>query len=136
MEFTKSLLRITPTSYRVYFTLIRATYCLSMILSLSLLKNGFDFFLLAASLTGALMLGGQFYLTIVSEKLLKQKNFLGFLIIMLLNALLIPSLFFPLGIYGVYLFLSADCRERFLSEVSPEWMDGIYEQYDKLVKPV
>lgn len=134
MEFLKD----TQKLLRAYFSLLKISYILSAFMALSLLFFGgeFHWFMLGEMIAALFFLGAQFYGSRKAHYLINKASYIGLLLAFVLNSLLLSSLFFPLGLAGLYVLLRKDTRNLFPPEKNPDWLNRFYAWMDQLLSDI
>ena len=70
-----------------------------------------------------------------ANKLIKENKTLGFIITIILAVMMVPSVMFPVGLFGLYSVLNRRFREKFFLENRPLWLDACFSQVEKLTAP-
>jgi hypothetical protein len=117
--------------FKIHFMLMKIAYVLSALMLVQLAFEGFNWLIAATVMSGLMMLTLQFFLLIKAEKLLAEKNYLGFLIAIGLTLLYLPSLFFPLSLFGLYTLLNKEFRQAQMEDI-PVWMNDCFVKLDSL----
>jgi hypothetical protein len=118
--------------YTWHFLLLKLFYGVSALLILVGAVSSFDVFTMVVSSLGLIILGAQFWGLLKAEKLLQDKNLFGYYIVLGLTLLILPSMAFPLSIFGLYSLLHPDFRRAHLGEV-PEVLHGLFQKVDALI---
>lgn len=114
--------------FKGYFLLLKISYLISTGLLLGLFSrelSGIPFLIF-----GLAMLGGEFAAAIFAERLIKEDNQLGLFIGLVLALMTTFSMFFPIGLFGLYSLLNKDFRNDYLLSDRPQWLISLYERLD------
>lgn len=119
---------------KFYFLSVKICYLIGVMVALSLFSEGFHWMLLGIISSAIAFAGLQFFLLTKAEKWMNDKNYLGWLVTFCLNALLLPSFYFPVGLAGVYVLLHPKTRAIFPPDSNPDWMNQFFNWVDSLLK--
>jgi heme/copper-type cytochrome/quinol oxidase subunit 3 len=117
-----------------YFILLQISYVLSAIMALQILSDGFTLMMIIPVLTGIFFIGVQFCASRFAQQELRSHNYLGLLIALLLNTLLLPSLFLPVSLFGYYALLNEGHRKQFDREKNPEFLNKLFDWLSEMTK--
>ncbi len=117
-----------------YFNLLKVSYVISAGMILSLMQDGFHWFLLGAVVTGFTMLGLQFFLAVKTKEWMEDKKYFGLIVALILNSILLSSMFFPLGIAGYFILLRPQTQMIFPRETNPDWLNEFFDYLNKMTK--
>jgi hypothetical protein len=87
-------------------------------------------------ISGLFFMGVQFMAAIYAERFIDEENSLGLVLGLLLSTMTVASLFFPVGLLGIYSLLNKEFREKKLLQDRPMWLASFYDQIEKLTTPV
>ncbi|MFL5785643.1 MAG: hypothetical protein ACJ76H_13590 [Bacteriovoracaceae bacterium] len=119
---------------KTYFNILRLSYVVSALMILSLFKDGFAWFLVGAAVTGLSFLGLQFFVAGKAYEMIKEKKYIGLIIALILNTILLPSMFFIVSLGGYYILVKQETQELFPKEKNPEWLNDFFDWLNNVVK--
>lgn len=126
--------------YKPFFLLVKISSVLSVLMAFSL---AFDIYRYAPTFSYAvpMILSALFWAAMqvvaatFAEKFIDEEKALGLVIGFILAAMFTVTMFFPVGIFGLYSLFNKEFRENKVLENRPLWLSSMYEQVEKWFSP-
>lgn len=126
----------TTDTLKIYFLLLRLALIISGLIVLSILLTDVGFLAMGIVIPGLIMCAGQFYGSLLSEKLIREKSYVGAIFAFVLNSMILLSVFFPVSLFGFYVLFRKDFRAKYLDQGMPSWLEGVFTFVDELVEKI
>lgn len=126
--------------YKPFFLLTKIAGVLSCILifklAIEMLEAGPSLTLIIPMfISGLLWTVVQISAAHYAEKMIDNDNSLGLIIGVILALIYLPTMFFPLSLFGIYAFFSKAFRENKLILDRPLWLSSLNDQVEKWTSP-
>lgn len=117
---------------KVYFLLLKLSYVFTVLTLATLFSGGFEWVLMGMFVTGLIYAGVQMIAAHHGERLMAKKSYIGLVIALILNVIIMPSLFFCLSLAGFYVLLNKEMRDSFPAENNPKWLNDFFSWLDEV----
>lgn len=118
--------------YKFFFLLLRAYYVFSTLIILKLAFDTMDLLSGLLSSFGLLIIVIQFFASLKAERLIKEENYNGLLLGLVLSFFILSGFGMPIALLGFYALLNKEMRSSFSNERLPSWLKDAFSTLDNI----
>jgi hypothetical protein len=118
--------------YKLFFLLLRTYYVFSILFVLKLAFETIDLLSGLLSSFGLLIIVIQFFASLKAERLIKEENYNGLLLGLVLSFFILSGFGMPIALLGFYALLNKEMRSLFSNERLPSWLKDAFLTLDNI----